>query len=249
MDSAVVNKSIRSLVWPTLKAAGFAKFTARNAWRFHPDRVDIVNFQSFNSYLAEAVGCTTYSFSVNLSCLLLYVPEVGAGRIKSWQGHLIPAEYACDFRGRLFRTFDQPELARREIWYIDAKGISLEKFLCDVQELFDIRGSAWFGRFADQQSVLDLLLETEEEDELWGFGAPGSPHRCYLAGYVARPSGKPTWRGSTCCELRLPSRMQVWRIGCVAMRPNPRLQRTPSAAPPSPLSRKPLGDVNTDDLF
>ena len=28
---------------------------------------------------------------------------------------------------------------------------------------------------------------------------------------------------------------------CKRALPNPRLQRTPSAAPPSPLSRKPLG--------
>ena len=28
-----------------------------------------------------------------------------------------------------------------------------------------------------------------------------------------------------------------------SQRPNPRLQRTPSAAPPSPLSRQPLGDT------
>jgi hypothetical protein len=31
-------------------------------------------------------------------------------------------------------------------------------------------------------------------------------------------------------------------ISSEAASPNPRLQRTPSASPPSPLSRKPLGE-------
>jgi len=56
MDSKEVNKQIRAVIRPVLKAQGFARFTARDSWRFHDDRIDVVNFQSFNSYLAGTIG-------------------------------------------------------------------------------------------------------------------------------------------------------------------------------------------------
>ena len=191
MDSKEVNKAIRREVWPALKAVGFTKFTSRNGWRFHEDRVDVVNIQSFNSYLAEGLGCTTFSFGVNLGCLLRYVPEVSAGRMKSWNGYPLPAEYECHFRGGLRRTFVQPELERRDIWHIDAAGGYLDPSVNDARELLSSRGTDWFRRFEDRSAIIRILLEGEEDnDQLWGFGAPGSPRRCYLTGYVAKTLGR-----------------------------------------------------------
>ena len=66
MDSKVVNKYIKNKIWPYLKEQGFSQFNARNAWRTKDETIEVINFQSFNSYIAEGVGCTTYSFGINL---------------------------------------------------------------------------------------------------------------------------------------------------------------------------------------
>jgi hypothetical protein len=45
-----------------MRAAGFDSFTGRTAWRYIDTAVDVVNFQSFSASIANAVGCTPFSF-------------------------------------------------------------------------------------------------------------------------------------------------------------------------------------------
>jgi hypothetical protein len=66
MDAKVVSGELRYVVRPLLKDLGFTKFTGRNAWRFTECATSVVNFQSFSAYVAEGVGCTTFSFGLNL---------------------------------------------------------------------------------------------------------------------------------------------------------------------------------------
>lgn len=188
MDSKVVNKAIRQSVRPLLKELGFSRFTPRTAWRYTEGRVEVLNFQSFNSYLAESIGATTYSFSVNLGCLLLEVPSTG---IKVKDGFLMPQEYECHLRGRLSRGFRQRELKRRDTWYIDPDGRYLERAMQDVATAIQRDAEPWFAQLRDSGQVLDLLLSADEKVcELWGFGANPSPNRSYLTGYVARALGQ-----------------------------------------------------------
>ena len=79
MDSSVVNGWIRKRIWPVLRDGGFTRFTPRTAWRYIPTRIEIVNFQSFNSYLAESVGATTYSSLEGSGRRSLMTSRVGDG--------------------------------------------------------------------------------------------------------------------------------------------------------------------------
>ena len=99
MDSRVVNKLIRSEVWPILREQGFTKFNARNAWRYRPPLIDVVNFQSFNAYLAEGVGCTSYSFGLNLGVYLQGGHDTAIKRNKT--GYLPPHQAECHSRVQL----------------------------------------------------------------------------------------------------------------------------------------------------
>lgn len=84
MDSRVVSRSIKNEIWPLLRKSGFSAFSARTAWRFAPEQTHVVNFQSFNTYLAERLGCTTVSFGLNLGIYLPHTcvpPQVGRRRI------------------------------------------------------------------------------------------------------------------------------------------------------------------------
>ena len=117
VDSSVVNKEIKSVIRPILKDAGFTQFTARTEWRYAGEKIDVVNFQSFNSYLANGVGCTTYSFCGRLGCSFDAIPR--SERVKRKDGLFRPEEYECHFRRALQKTIRQPNLKRRDVWYVD----------------------------------------------------------------------------------------------------------------------------------
>ena len=102
MDSKAVNKEIRARIWPLLKDIGFSRFTPRTAWRYRGDKIDVLNFQSFNSYNASVLGITSFSFCVNLGSFLNYVPSKWPVKVKD--GHPIPNEAECHFRRRLMRS-------------------------------------------------------------------------------------------------------------------------------------------------
>jgi hypothetical protein len=184
MDSSVVNKEIKSTVRPLLQEAGFAQFTPRTAWRYSAGMIDVVNFQSFNSYLANSVGCTTYSFCVRLGCCFDAIPQ--SQRVKRKNGHLRPEEYECHFRVTLQKSIKQPNLKRTDVWYIDPTGKNLETVIADAKKAILDTGLNWFARFSDRAEVLRTLLEDSERNEgTHGFGANPSPNRHFMTGFAA----------------------------------------------------------------
>lgn len=187
MDSKVVNREIKKHIWPALRDQGFATFTSRCAWRHSNDKIDVVEFQSFNKYNADVLGVTTFSFAVRLGTLQLYVPPQWPPKVKDCLQ--LPSEAECYFRSSL-RCPIESKLKDRTIWRVDPMGKNLS--WC-IQGVLNQLPSAleWFDRLADKAEVLRIL---EEEDhrmpELWGFGRKPSPIRSYLAGYVALALGR-----------------------------------------------------------
>jgi hypothetical protein len=192
VDSKHVSIEIRRTIGPILKEAGFVRSTSRTFWRHTVSRIELLNFQSFNSYLANLLGCTTYSFSVNMGSYLVEIPPYrAAGRIKEKNGKLLPQEYECHFRGRLRRGFQQPELLRSDIWFVDPECKYLEAAVHDVRKAIIGDAFPWYEKLRDSTRVFQILLtEPAEMDRLWGFGANPSPIRSYLAGYVALALGR-----------------------------------------------------------
>ena len=187
MDSKVVNKVIKKYIWPFLKEEGFSKFTSRNAWRFNQDRIEVINFQSFNSYLAGALDCTTYTFSVNMGIYFISIPcSIPNNPIKEKEGLLLPEEYRCHLRKHLLKNLTQDEVKRRDIWFIDNMGDNIELAMNDVKQMLILDGLKWFEKYSNMDTVLETLLyEEEERDGTWGFGTKVSPIRNYMGGYIA----------------------------------------------------------------
>jgi hypothetical protein len=106
LDARDVTREIRRVVWPALREEDFDSFTGRTAWRYIDDDVDVVNFQSFSASIADAVGCTPYSFSLNLGVwrrdgLTPTLKPDATGRPR-------PQEWECDQRTRLTKSIPQP---------------------------------------------------------------------------------------------------------------------------------------------
>ena len=189
MDSSVVNKEIKSTIRPLLQDVGFTKFTPRTAWRYSSEKIDVINFQSFNSYLANSIGCTTYSFCVRLGCSFEVIPR--RERMKRKDGHLRPEEYECHFRLPLQKSIRQSNFKRRDVWYVDPTGKNLEVVVADAKKAILETGLSWFARFNDPKEVLRTLLEDSEGNEsTHGFGANPSPMRHFMTGFTALATGQ-----------------------------------------------------------
>lgn len=189
VDSSIVNREIRSVIRPLLHDAGFTHFTARTGWRYSGQKIDVVNFQSFNSYLANSLGCTTYSFCVRLGCSFEAIPR--SERVKCKGDSLRPEEYECHFRRQLQKTIRQSNLKRTDVWYVDPSGQNLKVVIEDARKAILDQGLPWFSRFANPNEVLRTLQEDSESDEgTWGFGTKTSPCRHFMTGHVALSMGK-----------------------------------------------------------
>lgn len=186
MDSKIVNKVIKQNIWSLLKEHGFSNFTSRSAWRYCSDRIEIINFQSFNSFLAEVVGCTTYSFAVNLGIYYTNIPDqYPNSAIKKKDGYLLPKECRCHLRKVLHKSLSQSELARNDIWYINHTGDNLELAMNDAKQMLNTDGLKWFEKYSNMEMVLETILNEEETNGTHGFGRKNSPIRNYIGGYIA----------------------------------------------------------------
>lgn len=177
MENRHVNKSIAKKIKPLLQQRGFEAVSARNYLRYKKDRIEVINFQSFNSYQAEGMGCTTFSFAINLGILFLCVPHES---IKLKDGKLLPKEYECDFRRRLYK-------AGSDIFSITSDGSNLDEVIEDAVTLIQNDAINWFAEFDDMKNVLNTLINANENMAgTWGFGNNSSPKRNYLTGFVAK---------------------------------------------------------------
>jgi hypothetical protein len=79
-------------------------------------------------------------------------------------GRLRPSEFACDLRG------------------------SVHAWSHELAAAYE-RSETWFGRFRPLATVIELLLGGRESESAHGFGAPGSPVRALVVGYLARSIG------------------------------------------------------------
>jgi uncharacterized protein DUF4304 len=184
MDSKIVTREIRTRIWPALRKAGFDCFTGRTAWRHGESKIDVVNFQSFNSYLAEGVRCTTFSFALNLACFFNHIPYIYPGRLKTKNGKLLPNEYEGHVRWHLDKSLEQPELKRSEIWFIGENGRYFPEAIEDAKSAIIRIGLPWFERFNDLREVMRTLLADGESDAQH-IGSKDSPIRHYLTGFTA----------------------------------------------------------------
>jgi Domain of unknown function (DUF4304) len=176
MDSKVVGKELRRVVRPLLKDLGFTRFTGRTAWRFTEGATWVVNFQSFNAYLAEGVGCTTYSFCLNLGVHFDVVP--------SWAGREVsptPHEAECAFRFTGLKTLSQPlfhpygrtpAVDRHDVWFVRDDGTNLAEVVADARSIIEGPGLVTLQAYENPLYAYCALFDYRRH---WPPAAP-APH-------------------------------------------------------------------------
>jgi len=192
MNSKIVDKGIRGVIRPLLKSVGFTTSRGRTSWRSFPAGFHLINFQSFNSYLAQGIGCTTFSFGVTLGVSYACMTET-----PWWVPPKVsrPKEAQCQARRHLTKRLVQHELDRDDVWFVRADGSNLDEVLRDARDQLETQASAWFEAFSDVAAILRVLRSKEETAHERGYmletlgGRPGSFARAEIISALALSLG------------------------------------------------------------
>jgi hypothetical protein len=131
VDGRIVGKALGEAVRPLLKSIGFTRFAGRTAWRDSEYTVDFVNFRSFTRYVADGVGCTTYSFTGDVG---VFYRCLGPDQDR-------PKDYELTFARRSARTSASPSSAltvearttdRPDVWFVTEDGCTLAECIADA---------------------------------------------------------------------------------------------------------------------
>src|SRR5580704_263095 len=178
MDSKAINKLIRSEVWPILRDQGFSVFDSRSAFAYKAPFINVVSFQSFNSYNAEVLGCTTYSFTPRLGVYVIGSP--GEDHVKRDKaGRVQPFESQCSFRCELRKRTPLDGFARDDIFYIDPDGRTTAQCFYELQYLFSELAPLWFKANNDLDGLLSRMWRAEESSSEPFPDANGVPRSYY----------------------------------------------------------------------
>jgi hypothetical protein len=185
-----VTALIARRVRPLLREYGFTDFTGRRAWFVEDEVISHVTLNAVGSYFAGAVGCTSYSFSV----------EAGVYYRVLDRDLLRPQDYNLTFRLLLGKYRRQALVSpdRPDVWFIAEDGQDLETVVDDAVQAVQAQALPVLDRFRDAQLAFDALLSEDSSDVGYGKlglmmpGAPGSPHWTEVAqavgGLISDPS-------------------------------------------------------------
>jgi hypothetical protein len=180
MDGKRVDQAVREHIRPLLRSAGFHSFTGRRAWRSNDDTIDHVVVGSLGSYIADGVGCTTFSFGIEAAVFYACAEEIATTR---------PKEYHCTFRFILGKSLRQPFFHpygkagpdRPDIWYVLPDGSNLDDCIADAAKALQNQGLPLMERFTEPHQAYRALLTQRssvvgyDNPQVWMPGNPGSP--------------------------------------------------------------------------
>ena len=168
IDGKVVSRAVKAEVRPLLKEAGFASFTDRKGWRDTEFTIDHVTVRSFNAYTAGVLGCTSYSFTVEVGVFYrCFGPDLSR-----------PQDYNCTFRAILGKTIRQPFFMtewgpatdRPDVFHVLPDGSNLDEVIEDAKRVLSRQGIPFMERFNDPARAFEALM-TERMTNV-DFGKP-----------------------------------------------------------------------------
>jgi hypothetical protein len=164
--SAIINKSLRKYVSPELRAAGFQKVDARNAWTWTSEYIWVFNIRAVGSYFSAVTGWPAASACVWIGVYYPFIPRVRPGKSDD-KGRILPAEYECHMRSHLERRTPLPEgvsrlsnsaeRKRKNIWWLEPDGSNADEVANDIAAGVAEVAVPWFREFSDLSHSLSVI--------------------------------------------------------------------------------------------
>lgn len=193
MNSRDVSREIKEQIKPWLKEQGFQKITARNAWRTNEDTIEVLNFESFNSYNANVMGVTTFSFAVNLGVYYRF------SNLCPWSNYELldePKYHECHAMRSVLKCMKQAETKSEAVWFIAEDGSNLAAAVTDAKEQIVSLAPSWYKELSNPERALDIFQNRPESysksaglyERLGGLGY--SLSRAEIVSFLALKAGK-----------------------------------------------------------
>ena len=190
-----VARALREKLWRSLADIGFRVRTGRAAWRDTRGGTELVEVQLVGAS-ADAVGCTSVSFSAYAAALPSYLLDEHVPRK---DGAPRPRYFHCALSKRLTKTLLQPwfhpfahsrtetrpamishrdglmQVLRRdvhdrpELWFVRADGSNVDECVSDLLAVVTSSALPWLEALRDPRTVIDRMLRGEFN------AAPDSP--------------------------------------------------------------------------
>lgn len=192
IDGRIVGRALAAKVKPALQKLGFDRFQGRHAWRRNELTVDLVTFPSMNAYVAEGVGCPTFSFGGEAG---VYYPALDEREPVD-----LPRGYQLTFRGILGKTLRQPffhpfgvkledieewRRDRADVWYVREDGGNLDDVVSDALAAVNDQALPFIERHHDPVQAMHSLRTAAGRDTDFGIlgihtAGIDSPHNLQL---------------------------------------------------------------------
>lgn len=196
ITAAMTTRSLRSAVFPALKAQGFDEWTSRKAWRRRDGAIQHVEFRSCNVADAERFGCTSASVSVWLGMSFPLIPILTSA--KDGPHGPRPAESQFPVRAELAPRSARAAKYGPKIWQVETpEDASL--VARDIADQFQDFALGWLDKDWNLKEMLAVLLAAEHPPvietrahgaQLWvDAGILGSPHRARMIADLAATTG------------------------------------------------------------
>lgn len=196
ITAAMTTRSLRSIVYPALKAQGFDEWTSRKTWRRRGGAIQHVEFRSCNVADAERFGCTSASVSVWLGMSL---PGIAFHTtVKDGQHGPRPAESQFLVRAELAPRSARAVKYGPKIWQVETPDHA-SLAARDIADQFQDFALGWLGKDWNMNEMLAVLIAVEHPPvietrahgaQLWvDAGTLGSPHRARMIADLAAATG------------------------------------------------------------
>jgi hypothetical protein len=169
--SAIVNKSLRIFVSPTLRNLGFNNINARNGWRWVEKVIWVFNIRAVGSYFSLVTGWPPGSVSVNLGIFYTFMPKHPDIKTDN-KGRLTPRESTCQLRNVLQCNIDQKarpallsnpaERQRNDIWWIESDGNNANEIAINISRVLMENGIPWFTQFSNLEKALMMIEKYQD---------------------------------------------------------------------------------------
>ena len=167
IGSPEINKTIRRILSPSLREAGFNKVNSRQNWAWIDHCIWVLEIRAVGKYFSDVTGWPPMSINVDLGIYYDFIPSRHSEIKIGTQGELLPKPFQCHLENQLNCHIDQAsyknhlanpaEKERKDIWWVEPDGSNIEEVITDIKNSFSRDGLEWFRTYTNLKAAFNEI--------------------------------------------------------------------------------------------